>query len=107
MRDSEDQFEIFRDPFRMLLQLIELVCESQGVEYDFNTVPFFENNTFVLRPSADADKESLPNFVFKKDQTEISWYLTLGRDIHCSKDLSRAEYNKMFVECMASLYNFD
>jgi hypothetical protein len=106
MRGTESRYEIFRDPFRMLLQLIELVCEDQGVAYDYNTVPFYENSTFVIRSSADTAKASLPNFVFKKDLTEINWYLTLGRDIHCSKDLSRAEYNKMFVECMASLYQF-
>ncbi|MDB5054239.1 MAG: hypothetical protein JWM44_2289 [Bacilli bacterium] len=105
MSEDKMQFEIFRDPFRMLLQLIELVCETQGLPNEWTEIPAYENNTFVLNPNKAPGQGNRPNFIFKKDQTEISWYQTLGRDISCTKDLSRSEYNKMFVECMASLYN--
>lgn len=97
------EYEMFRDPFRMLVQLAVLVAEEQGVELDYNRVPAYENDTFLLRPDSE---EGIPNFIYKKDGTEISWYQSLGRDILCSKDLSRQEYNKMFVDCMASIYHF-
>ncbi|PUA37957.1 hypothetical protein C8Z91_17645 [Paenibacillus elgii] len=103
------QFEMFRDPFKMLIVLLNLVAEQQGMELDYEKVPSFENETFLIRHANNGDisDERIPNFIYKKDGTEITWYHYLGRDIYCSKDLSREEYNKMFVDCMASLYQLN
>ncbi|MEW9697921.1 hypothetical protein [Paenibacillus sp. SI8] len=91
------QYEIFRDPYRMLILLATLVSEQKGEDaLQFDNVPHFENDTFLLQHE---------KFVYKKDATEISWFGFLGRDISCSKDFTREEYNKMFVDCLASLYN--
>ncbi|MDR6551437.1 hypothetical protein [Paenibacillus qinlingensis] len=91
------QYEIFRDPYRMLILLATLVSEKQNEPaLQFDNVPFFENETFLIQQ----DK-----FVYKKNGTEITWFQFLGRDIACSKDLTREEYNKMFVDCLASLYH--
>jgi hypothetical protein len=92
-----EQYEIFDDPFKMLILLASLVAEQKSIKLDYENVPSYENETFQL----EHDK-----FVYKKDNTEITWFQFLGRDIHCSKDLSRQAYNQMFVACMASLYNF-
>ncbi|KRE72445.1 hypothetical protein [Paenibacillus sp. Soil750] len=91
------QYEIFRDPFRMLILLATLVSEKQNEPaLQFDKVPFFENDTFLIQHE---------KFVYKKNLTEITWFQFLGRDIACSKDLTREEYNKMFVDCLASLYH--
>ncbi|OCT17053.1 hypothetical protein A8709_23980 [Paenibacillus pectinilyticus] len=91
------QYEIFRDPYRMLILLATLVSEKQNQpELQFDNVPFFENESFLIQHG---------KFVYKKDNTEITWYQFLGRDIACSNDLSREAYNKMFVDCLASLYD--
>ncbi|OXM85558.1 hypothetical protein [Paenibacillus rigui] len=90
-----DQFEMFDDPYKMLILLATLVAEHNNEELDYNQVPAFENETFLLKHEL---------FVYKKENVEISWYRFLGRDISCTKDLTRKEYNKMFVDCMASLY---
>jgi hypothetical protein len=92
-----EQYEIFDDPFKMLILLATLVAEQTGVDLDYEHVPSYENGTFLLEHE---------KFVYKKDQTEITWFQFLGRDIQCSKDLSRQAYNQMFVACMASLYDF-
>ncbi|MCZ8521212.1 MULTISPECIES: hypothetical protein [Paenibacillus] len=91
----ETQYEIFDDPFKMLILLATLVAEQRGGKLDYNNVPEFENETFQLQPDL---------FVYKKDGIRITWHAFLGRDIACSRDLSRQDYNKMFVDCMASLY---
>lgn len=91
-----ERYEMFDDPFKMLILLATLVAEQQGTALDYERVPEFENGTFRLSHEC---------FMYKKDDVEIRWFQYLGRDIHCSKDLSRQEYNKMFVDCMASLYN--
>lgn len=101
MENEETQFEIYRDPFRMLTLLVDLVCQEQGAEFVWEKLPSFENGTFRLSPDA---AEGEPQFVYKPEQIHITWYQTFGRDIHCNKELSRAEYNKMFVDCMSSLY---
>jgi hypothetical protein len=92
-----EQYEIFRDPYRMLILLATLVSEQQGeAELQFDKVPQFENETFLLQHE---------KFVYKKNATEITWFRFLGRDIACNNDYTREEYNKMFVDCLASLYN--
>ncbi|WNR46494.1 hypothetical protein [Paenibacillus roseipurpureus] len=92
-----NQYEIFRDPYRMLILLATLVSEKQHEPaLQFDNVPYFENDLFLIQ----RDK-----FFYKKDATEITWFEFLGRDIACNKDLSREAYNKMFVDCLASLYN--
>lgn len=92
-----EQYEIFRDPFRMLILLATLVSERKGEpELQFDNVPHFENETFLLQPE---------KFIYKKNATEITWFQFFGRDIACNKDYTREEYNKMFVDCLASLYN--
>lgn len=65
MSEAKNHFEIFRDPFRMLLQLIELICESKGLTSDFTTVPFYENNIFVLSPNDEENQENRSSFIFK------------------------------------------
>lgn len=102
MDNQETQFEMYRDPFRMLTLLIDLVCQEKGVEFQWEHLPDFENGTFQLKPDAPEDQ---PQFVYKKDDVRIGWYQTFGRDIHCNKELTRAEYNRMFVDCMSSLYS--
>lgn len=103
---ENNQYEIYRDPYQMLVLLVGLVAEEKGVEFDFYKVPEYENDTFLLRAVDDEESRTkqTANFVYKKDGTEISWYQFLGRDISCSKDLTRSEYNLMFVDCLASLY---
>lgn len=101
MNQEEPQFEMYRDPFRMLTLLIDLVCQEKGAEFQWEKLPCFENETFLLRSDAP---DGEPQFIFKKDDIHIGWYQSFGRDIHCNKELTRTEYNKMFVECMASLY---
>ena len=91
-----EQYEMYDDPFKMLILLATLVSEKQGVELKYENVPAYENDVFSIQHQ---------KFVYKKDGTEISWFEFLGRDIASSSDLSRAEYNKMFVDCMASLYS--
>ncbi|MCY9665778.1 hypothetical protein M5X11_12510 [Paenibacillus alginolyticus] len=109
MSNNTAQFEMFRDPFKMLAMLIQLVSEQLGIELDYKNIPAYENDTFLIRSVRldDLNNQRYPNFIYKKNQTEISWYQYLGRDIYCNKDLTRDEYNKMFVECMASLYDLD
>lgn len=65
LSEAKNHFEIFRDPFRMLLQLIELICESKGLTSDFTTVPFYENNIFVLSPNDEENQENRSSFIFK------------------------------------------
>jgi hypothetical protein len=101
MGNENAEFEMYRDPFRMLTLLIDLVCQEQGVEFQWEKLPSFENGTFRLDPAAP---DGQPQFIYKKDDIRIGWYRTFGRDIHCSRELSRVDYNRMFVECMASLY---
>lgn len=92
-----EQYEIFRDPYRMLILLATLVSEQKGEKtLQFDNVPFFENDTFLIQNE---------KFVYKKIPIEITWFQFLGRDITCNKDYTREEYNKMFVDCLASLYN--
>ncbi|CAH1191199.1 hypothetical protein PAECIP111892_00539 [Paenibacillus auburnensis] len=90
-----EQFEMYDDPFKMLILLATLVSEKLGTELKYEQVPSFENETFSIRHE---------KFTYKKDGTEITWFEFLGRDIASTHDLTRSEYNKMFVECMASLY---
>lgn len=92
-----EQFEMFNDPYKMLILLATLVAEQKQEELDYTKVPSYENETFLLEHE---------RFHYKKDDVKITWYRFLGRDISCSKDLSRTDYNKMFVDCMASLYRF-
>lgn len=101
MGTNELEFEIFRDPFRMLTLLVDLICQEQGIPFEWEKIPSYENDTFALKPDAP---EGEAQFVYKKDGTKIGWYQTFGRDIHCSKPLERSDYNKMFVDCMASIY---
>jgi hypothetical protein len=91
-----EQFEMYNDPFKMLILLSRLVSEEQGVELKYDNIPTYENNVFAIQHQ---------KFLYKKDGTEITWFEFLGRDIASSQDLSRSEYNKMFVDCMASLYS--
>ncbi|MCL6603517.1 MAG: hypothetical protein K6T94_11630 [Paenibacillus sp.] len=91
-----DQFEMYDDPFKMLILLATLISEKQGVELKYENVPTYENDVFSIQHQ---------KFVYKKDGTEITWFEFLGRDIASTHDLSRAQYNKMFVDCMASLYS--
>jgi hypothetical protein len=94
---TEQQYEIFRDPYRMLILLATLVSEQKSeTTLQFDNVPYFENDTFLIQHG---------KFIYKKAQTEITWFQFLGRDIACNKDYTREEYNKMFVDCLASLYN--
>ncbi|WP_223879874.1 MULTISPECIES: hypothetical protein [Paenibacillus] len=92
---AEEQFEMYDDPFKMLILLATLVAEKQGVPLAYEKVPDYGNEVFALQNE---------RFLYKKDGTEITWFEFLGRDIACSRDLSRSEYNRMFVDCMASLY---
>ncbi|KRF32255.1 hypothetical protein ASG93_07280 [Paenibacillus sp. Soil787] len=81
----------------MLILLATLVSEQKGEKtLQFDNVPFFENDTFLIQNE---------KFVYKKIPIEITWFQFLGRDITCNKDYTREEYNKMFVDCLASLYN--
>ncbi|MNC14695.1 hypothetical protein D3C76_258750 [compost metagenome] len=91
-----EQYEMYDDPFKMLILLATLVSEKQGTELKYEHVPTFDNDVFSMAHE---------RFFYKKDGTEITWFEFLGRDIASSRDLSRSEYNKMFVDCMASLYN--
>ena len=91
-----EQFEMYDDPFKMLILLATLISEKQGTELKYENVPSYENDVFSIQHQ---------KFVYKKDGTEITWFEFLGRDIASTHDLSRSEYNKMFVDCMASLYN--
>jgi hypothetical protein len=91
-----EQFEMYNDPFKMLILLSRLVSEEQGVELKYDNIASYENNVFAIQHQ---------KFLYKKDGTEITWFEFLGRDIASSQDLSRSEYNKMFVDCMASLYS--
>ncbi|AEI43998.1 hypothetical protein [Paenibacillus mucilaginosus] len=88
-------YEMYDDPFKMLILLATLAAEQRGEKLDFNKVGEFENETFRLQHEL---------FHYKKEDIRITWHEFLGRDIACSRDLSRQEYNKMFVDCMASLY---
>ncbi|WP_438447213.1 hypothetical protein [Gorillibacterium sp. sgz5001074] len=101
MDQQVKEYEMFRDPFRMLTLLVDLICQEKGCEFQWEQLPSYENEVFSLKPDAP---EGQPQFVYKPEGTEIGWYQSFGRDIHCNKPLTRAEYNQMFVECMASLY---
>lgn len=90
-----DHFEMYDDPFKMLILLATFVAEQQGSELDYENVLSYENEKFLLENG---------RFLYKKDQVEITWYQFLGRDIQSNKDLTRSEYNRMFVDCMASVY---
>lgn len=90
-----EQYEMYDDPFKMLILLATLVAEKQGTELKYEHVPSYENEVFAIEHE---------KFLYKKDGTEITWFEFLGRDIASTKDLKRSEYNKMFVDCMASLY---
>ncbi|MFD1175187.1 hypothetical protein ACFQ3W_02525 [Paenibacillus puldeungensis] len=90
-----DHFEMYDDPFKMLILLATFVADQQGLELDYENVPSYENDKFLLENG---------KFLYKKDQVEITWFQFLGRDIQSNKDLTRSEYNRMFVDCMASVY---
>jgi hypothetical protein len=96
MAEQFEQFEMFNDPFKMLILLASLVAEIKEEELDYAQVPSYENERFLIKHET---------FIYKRDHLEISWYRFLGRDISSSKDLTRQEYNRMFVDCMASLYD--
>ncbi|MBB3113527.1 hypothetical protein FHS18_005639 [Paenibacillus phyllosphaerae] len=93
---SEEQFEMYNDPFKMLILLAQMAADEQGIPLDYANVPNIDNETFSMTNG---------KFVYKKDQTVIEWYEFLGRDITSNHDLTRTQYNKMFVDCMSSLYN--
>lgn len=103
----ENQYEIYKDPFDMLVLFVSLVAEQKGERLNYEKVPSFENDTCLLRPSlniGDNNSDRIPNFVYKKEQVEIRWDEFLGEAIVVNKDLSREQYNRMFIDCMASLY---
>ncbi|MFD2123968.1 hypothetical protein ACFSKT_03225 [Paenibacillus xanthanilyticus] len=93
---AEQQYEIFDDPFKMLILLAQMAADKRGETLDYGNVPSVDNETFSLANG---------KFLYKKDNTVITWYEFLGRDIACSRDLTRTEYNKMFVDCMHSLFH--
>lgn len=56
------QYEIFRDPFRMLILLATLVSEKQNEPaLQFDKVPFFENDTFLIQHDKFVYKKSYRN----------------------------------------------
>lgn len=99
---NQPAYELYRDHYKLLQLLVEMVCEKQGVPPDFENIPEYEDDTFVLRPFREGDAR--PNFLYKPKQVEIRWYGFFGRDIQCNQDLTRDDYNQMIVDCLSSLY---
>jgi hypothetical protein len=61
---------------------------------------------FILRPyywGDDESKADLPNFVYKPEGIEISWYKYPFRDAYCSKNINEAGFVDMLAECEKSL----
>lgn len=66
----------------------------------------FENDTFVVRPyywGDDKDVAVLPNFVYKPENVEISWYKYPMRDAYSSIELTPEKFEKILSACEQSL----
>ena len=66
----------------------------------------FENDTFVLRPYYWGDKEEieeLPNFVYKPNNIEMTWYKYPLRSAYINRDIDEIEFQNMLAECEKSL----
>ena len=73
----------------------------------FNKADYgFENDVFALRPFYWGDDESmssLPNFQYKKDGTQISWYKYPFRSAYATRELTIEDFIGMLAECERSL----
>lgn len=66
----------------------------------------FENDTFVIRPyywGDDEDVAMLPNFVYKPENIELSWYKYPMRDAYCSIELTPEKLQEILTACEQSL----
>lgn len=66
----------------------------------------YENDVFVIRPyywGDDEDEAMKPNFVYKPDNVEISWYKYPLRDAYCSNDLTVEQFKAMLDRCAESM----
>lgn len=65
----------------------------------------FENDVFAyhyFRYSEDTDDDT-PNFVYKPDNVEITWYKYPLRDSFCSHDLTVDQFKDMINKCIESI----
>lgn len=66
----------------------------------------FENNVFIVRPYYWGDDETiaeLPNFEFKPENIQISWYKYPLRDAYCSHDISPEQLKTILDICAESM----
>jgi len=43
-----EQYELFDDPFKMLVILTKLIAEHKNVVVDFENIPSYENDKFLI-----------------------------------------------------------
>ncbi|SDM92633.1 hypothetical protein SAMN04487897_101508 [Paenibacillus sp. yr247] len=69
-----EQYEIFRDPYRMLILLATLVSEQKGEKaLQFDNVPYFENDTYLIQNE---------KFVYKKNSYR-NYLVPIPMKRHC------------------------
>lgn len=94
--NSRGEFPVDRAWEGVFLDFLE-ACDIEDVWYD--------NGVFTVRPyywGEDDEMASLPNFEFKSNGFELSWYKRPLRDAYMNQDISFSEFERMLSECMAS-----
>jgi hypothetical protein len=97
-----------------LLLLLQYYLEKQ--EKDFGK---FENPLFLFRDyeiwdcTCDGQDEDIhgpncefgePNFRYKPENYELSWYKHIGRSMVANKEISVEEFHQIINTCILSLY---
>jgi len=81
-----------------------------GLGGEFGYGVDFENDVFMMHHFCWCEKDdcdwcnrSKPNFLYKPNGFEVTWYKWIGRDTHYSQDLDGNAWKRIFDECVASI----
>lgn len=108
--NSRGEFSVDRDWEDVFLDFLD-ECGFDGDGYADSlsgslSEDWFDNGVFVVRPyywGADEKLESLPNFEFKSNGFELSWYKRPLRDAYMNRDISFSEFEQMLKVCRESV----
>ena len=101
--------DVFQEPFWQWLEKNRFDSygySERGDMIDENGDYRFENDTFVIRPYYWGDNDDIaekPNFVFKPEDIQISWYKYPLRDAYCNVNLDIKDFERILECCENSL----
>lgn len=86
--------------------IIEALALKKGITEDFFDYSF-ENETFMLAPYRwDHEDENSPdriNFLYKKDNIQVSWYKFFGRSMESNLEDKPGNWVEIVIECINSI----